>query len=103
MTEPAYPTEHYETTWRGIAIRIAFAPVSFGGSENYRVSHFDIETDAREPLPITETGYRSHFLPPDEVEDAGGPVAYVVAWLDHAAQSPDWKRREDEMRQGSLF
>jgi hypothetical protein len=32
----------------------------------------------REPLPITETGYKSHFVAIEAIETAGGPVAY--AW-----------------------
>ena len=44
------------------------------------------------PLPITETGYRSHFPHPADVEHLGGPVAYVEAWLDAMAQSKAWRR-----------
>lgn len=42
-------------------------------------------------IPITETGYRSHFLPDGIVEDHGGPEAYVLALLDHEADSDAWK------------
>ncbi|MBS0473096.1 MAG: hypothetical protein JSR60_18645 [Proteobacteria bacterium] len=38
-------------------------------------------------LPITETGYRSHFL--SEAEELGGPLAYVRAWLDAEAAAPE--------------
>ena len=31
--------------------------------------------------PISETGYRSHFLNAQVFEEAGGPVAYAEAWL----------------------
>ena len=54
-------------------------------------------------LPVTETGYRSHFLPAATVEEFGGPESYVSAWLDHEAKSPDWKKRKDAARQMSLF
>ena len=37
-------------------------------------------------LPITETGYRSHFLAATEVIAAGGPVRYVLAWLDREGE-----------------
>jgi hypothetical protein len=50
-------------------------------------------------LPFTETGYRSHFLGPGIVEEAGGPAAYVRAWLDHAAQSPKWRKQQTAARQ----
>lgn len=54
-------------------------------------------------LPITETGYRSHFLTPQEVERAGGPVALVVAWLNEAARNKGWKEAEEKARQLNLF
>jgi hypothetical protein len=31
---------------------------------------------------VTETGYRSHFLSPDDTDAAGGAVAYVIAALE---------------------
>jgi hypothetical protein len=31
----------------------------------------------RAPLPVTETGYLSHFLSPDEVEVAGGLKTFI--------------------------
>jgi hypothetical protein len=50
-------------------------------------------------LPITETGNVRHFE--DEAIDAaaGGPVAYVTAWLEREANTPGWKRRELAARQ----
>ena len=54
-------------------------------------------------IPITETGYRSHFSPSGIVEEHGGPEAYVLAWLDHAAQSDAWKQKAEAARQLSLF
>jgi orotate phosphoribosyltransferase len=54
-------------------------------------------------LPITETGYLSHFVAADAIDEAGGPVAYVVAWLDRAAQDKEWKSRIEAQRQLSLF
>jgi hypothetical protein len=53
--------------------------------------------------PITETGYRSHFLSPDEIEAVGGVFAYVVDALDEAAKRKEWKARQAAQRQLSLF
>ena len=47
---------------------------------------------ARAHLPITDTGYRSHFTSPDTVIAYGGPVAFVEAWLETESQAPDWRR-----------
>jgi hypothetical protein len=54
-------------------------------------------------LPITETGYRSQFLPALELINAGGPVTFVTAWLDREAKSKDWQKRETVRQQGDLF
>jgi hypothetical protein len=54
-------------------------------------------------IPVTDTGYRSHFLAPGVAERAGGPVAYVKAWLDEAAKCPAWQRKDFQSRQLSLF
>lgn len=88
--------------WSGIALRIAFEPNWLGGNIT---AHLDIHSVApdRAPLPITETGYRSHFCAANEIDDAGGPVAFVLAWLDAASLSPSWKAAEQARRQLSLF
>jgi hypothetical protein len=52
---------------------------------------------------MTETGYRSHFCGTPLIDDEGGPVAFVRAWLDHAADTPEWKAKEAAARQFSLF
>jgi hypothetical protein len=57
----------------------------------------------RTPLPISETGYRSVFLPGGTIEDSGGAVQYATQWLEHAAKSPNWKSVERDRRQGTLF
>ena len=42
------------------------------------------------PLPVTETGYRSHFIPAGTVAEHGGAVAFVTAWLEHEAARTGW-------------
>ncbi len=48
-------------------------------------------------------GSRSHFLSPDEIQAAGGAVAYVIEALDEAAKRKEWKARHVAQRQLSLF
>ena len=67
------------------------------------MAHLEITSKNKEELPITETGYRSHFLPEEEVNAKGSPIAYVRAWLDHAALSPSWIKKEEAAKQMSLF
>lgn len=54
-------------------------------------------------LPITGTGYRSHFLSEVEVEELGGPVGFVRAWLDAEAATPEWREQQQAARQMTLF
>jgi len=41
-----------------------------------------------------ETGYRSCFDRADSPKAAGGPIAFVLAWLDHEADRPEWGVQE---------
>lgn len=93
------PTEHHPFSWRGIGMQIIYQPEAYICPTIY--AHIEVQSD--EPLPITETGYRSLFLPAYSVEHAGGPVAYVQLWLEAQAKSPAWKAIENERRQGRLF
>lgn len=88
-------------TWHGIDIEVRYQPdwlTSF-------IAHLDVTSlkPERAALPFTETGYRSHFLDPGIVEAAGGPIAFVTAWLDEAAKDDEWRERESQTRQLSLF
>jgi hypothetical protein len=61
----------------------------------------DYPTDV--PLPITETGYRSHFIAASAIAAAGGPVDYVDVWLTVESDAPAWREREQATRQLALF
>jgi hypothetical protein len=77
-------------TWEGFTLSVSYkAQARFSG-----FAHLEIQVIAPErnaPLPITSTGYRSHFLLCGLVEEAGGPAAFVRRWLTEAAQSPRWR------------
>jgi hypothetical protein len=87
-------------TWREITIAVSYSPHDI-------MAHAHLELRVVVPpgskLPVTDTGYRSHFLPPGIVEEAGGPEAFVTAWLDDAANTREWKQQEQAGRQYSLF
>jgi hypothetical protein len=94
--------------WRGIKLSVSYEADWLGMSKQMpqaATSHLEIRTvsPAQAALPVTDTGYRSHFLPSGAVESAGGPVAYIQAWLDEAAKAPSWKRKDEQSRQLSLF
>jgi hypothetical protein len=94
--------------WQGITVSVSYEADWLGMSKElsqFATAHLEIEAvePPKQPLPVTETGYRSHFVARGVVEQAGGPVAFARAWLDQAAKVPAWKRRQEESRQLCLF
>jgi hypothetical protein len=94
----------HQASWQGIALSVRYCP---DWSQGFRevmgrpLAHFTIAAGCA--LPITETGNLSHFTGPELVDAEGGPVAFVLAWLDLAAQSPEWKAQREQAAQLSLF
>ncbi len=94
-------TQTHRFHWQGIEIEATYTPLKFGV-----IAHLEVQSirPERARLPITNTGYRSHFHQPGTVEAHGGDVvAQVIAWLDDEAKSPDWQRYREASRQGDLF
>lgn len=94
-------SQTYRFQWEGIEIEATYCPVQWGV-----IAHLEIESinPPRAPLPITETGYKSHFHPCGTVEANGGDVvAQIIAWLDVEATKPEWRRYVQASRQGELF
>jgi hypothetical protein len=77
--------EQHKIIWRGIALTITFKPDWLNVAD-----HIELETEGRVPLPVTETGYRSHFMPVGSVMAYGGPVTYVTDWLEAEAKRMGW-------------
>lgn len=67
----------------------------------YRLCHIEVTSPDRQPLPITETGYRSMFVSAAVLDAWGGPLPYVRAAIDMSARDPEWIER-DARRQMSL-
>ena len=102
--EASYETHRLD--WRGLEIEVRYCPEwmpFYREIYGYGLAHIEVESLTRDPLPMTETGYRSHFERPDNIEAAGGPAEYVLAWLEQEAASGQWKRAEEGRRQMSLF
>lgn len=55
------------------------------------------------PVPITTTGYLSHFTEEDIVKAAGGPAAFFLAWLERETHSKTYKEALAKWRQLDLF
>jgi hypothetical protein len=94
-------SQTYRLTWQGIEIEARYTPLKWGV-----IAHLEIRSvrPERAPLPVTSTGYRSHFHQPGTIEAHGGDVAaQVIAWLDEAGAKADWLAYVDARRQGELF
>ncbi len=94
--------EIHSFTWEGIEIELTYVPEAYGGA----IAHLEVRSvnPPRAPLPITETGYLSHYHPVGTVEASEGTlVEQVIWWLDERAKSKEWQRYIKESRQLCLF
>ena len=89
--------ETLEIQWQGISVTIHIV-------RNWLDSGFDhIEVKADQHLPITNTGYRSHFMPLMELDQWDSVKAFVRDCLDHAALAKQWVDYLVAQRQFRLF
>ncbi len=106
---PQLPGQIIEVlVWNGRTVEVRYDPDWCSMSElgpGRQLAHLELQTTTplMAPLPVTDTGYRSHFIPVGIVEDAGGPAAFVHAWLNEEAHKPVWRRIEAAWRQLDLF
>lgn len=94
-------SQTYRFHWQGIDIEVVYTPLKWGV-----IAHLELRRlrPERARLPITETGYRSHFHAPGTIESCGGDVvSQTIAWLDEEAAKPEWRRYIEATRQGELF
>ena len=81
---------HPRFVWCGIVVEVRH-------NRNFlNLDHDHIEIEAVDPprsaLPITKTGYRSHFIDPGDLDDFDSAVEFAQFWLESAAQSSEWQR-----------
>ena len=88
--------------WNGIKIMVTHTPGYFNPPTG-QIDHIELHVENKQPLPITPTGYKSHFLHEAQLEPYGSALAFVQAWLDHEAQCPAWKKAFAASKQLSLF
>ena len=94
--------QRFEFEWQGIGINLDYQHDWLGQYKNHglhHISHIEIRSADKQPLPITDTGYLSHFFEPREID----PVAEIMEWLDLRAQSKEWKKYIEDSHQMSLF
>lgn len=93
----AEPTEVLHIHWQGIAITVSI-------KKNWlNTEHHHIELRAEQPLPMTKTGYRSHFMPAASFHSFESLEQMVRLWLDETAKSKEWIKAEEDRKQLKLF
>ena len=90
----------YEFDWNGIRISLKHVHNYFAMIEHLEIKSIDPE---KAPLPITDTGYKSHFIDKASIECHGNAMDYVLAWLDEVAKAPKWQGQKESANQYSLF
>lgn len=90
-------------SWNGIEIEIRWNPDHVALDDGSSMAHLEIESLDRSPLPVTETGYRSHFIHEAEVAHYGGAEAYVDAWFAAVMFTPQGRNTYQAARQLPLF
>ncbi|MGQ0672819.1 MAG: hypothetical protein ACT4N2_08085 [Hyphomicrobium sp.] len=99
VTNPRTTTVRF--TWNDVVLSVRHQPdyISKGWD------HIELRVVAPKGaiVPITNTGYLSHFLIPAEFKLAGGPLAFFSAWLDRESKTKRWRMADLKSRQLSLF
>ncbi len=83
--------------WEGVEITVSIVtgwPIA---------EYCHIEIYCEEKLPITATGYRSHFMVLKKLEPYDSHIEFVTNWLDENALSKEWQANVEQSRQGDLF
>jgi len=77
-------------------------------TRNYLVAgtdHIEIHVIAprKAIIPLTDTGYRSHFIDGTQLKEAGGVRRFVEQWLAAESRSKEWQKKDLARQQGDLF
>ncbi|MDF1864419.1 MAG: hypothetical protein P1U70_06275 [Saprospiraceae bacterium] len=98
--------ENIKLIWNTIAIDVKYDndySKAFRETIGFSMAHLEIKSVDKVRLPITETGYKSHFIAATEIENYGGAEKYVTDWLEEESKSKVWKDYWRSSKQLSLF
>lgn len=85
--------------WHNRDIEISYQPHKF-----VDMDHIEIRSRDGLPLPITATGYHSHFTSAQSSSMSSEEViGLITGWLDEMEQSSDWQKYLMNSRQLDLF
>lgn len=86
--------------WQGFNIHIGFDPVWL---QEQGLVHITVQSENRQRIPVTETGYLSAYFPLDFVSEYASIEGFVIEWLDEFAELQEWQDYYQASRQLSLF
>jgi hypothetical protein len=87
--------------WEHVRYRVRHTPdYIIKGTDHIEVV---VISPKKEPLPITETGYLSHFITDGSCRTVDAAVAFFAAWLDREAKTKRWQKLDQKRRQLDLF
>ncbi|WP_298959468.1 hypothetical protein [uncultured Roseibium sp.] len=86
-------------TWQDRSVRLIYEPRRWSA-----IDHVTIKSEDGDPLPITETGFKSHYFGPyDPILTMDEVQTMVIEWLNTEALSKQWQTYLAQSRQLSLF
>jgi hypothetical protein len=88
-------------TWRDFALKITVTEDCWAPGQTHL--ELSLVKPKGAPLPLTSTGYFSHYVNAELLSADGGAIAYFTAWLDREARTKTWHTTEFRWRQGELF
>ena len=88
-------------TWQHVTFRVRHTPdYLIKGTDHIELI---VIAPRKEPLPITETGYLSHFVTDGGVRDGKTALAFFLDWIMSEEKSKRWQKADNKRRQGDLF
>lgn len=91
--------EHRTIQWVGRDIRLSYTP-----RWATQIDHVEMHALDGAALPVTETGYRSHFFGPvDPILMMEVVETMMRDWMDSEAAKPAWQEYLNVAQQLSLF
>lgn len=91
----------HKLVWRDVTYRVTHTPNY--NSKGWTHLELLVVKPKGAPVPITSTGYLSHFLDEDLLAKHGGPLAYILGWIELEARTRAWAKADFKWRQLELF
>ncbi len=88
-------------TWEHVRYRVRHTPdYIIKGTDHVEVV---VISPKKEPLPITETGYLSHFVTDGSCPGIDDAISFVTTWIEREAKTKRWQKLDQKRRQLDLF